>query len=111
MICGHEGRGLGFQLDLDNDFPFYEFCSKKCLDIGVRLAGLKGVISVAALTDMERAAIKDARHSLAATLTELGLMAAFENRSADDIDKIIAACWEGCRKSMHKQSAFGDVPF
>jgi hypothetical protein len=79
-----------------------------CLNVGAALARrTNGVIDK---TDMEQRALKDARRFLAETLTELGLMAQFHDRSGADIDRIIEACVDGFQSSMCRQSAEGDVP-
>ena len=79
-----------------------------CLDAGAALAmRSNGMIDK---TDMERQAIKDARRFFAEALTELGLMAPFHDRSAEEIDRLIEACIDGFQESMQRQ-AREQVPF
>lgn len=51
-------------------------------------------------TETEGAAIRAARKPFAETLTELGLMAPFWNRSAADIDRLIEAAVDGYRAHL-----------
>ena len=111
VICGGEAKGFKFRYRLSQAYPEYDFCSRACQDIGAKIAGENdGMIDTAKLTDMERSAIKDARQLFANALTENGLMNAFLNCTPQQIDQVIAAAWEGCRISMIRQSACGDIP-
>ena len=59
---------------------------------------------------MEREAVKAARQSLYDALVKIGVEAAFNDCTAEQIDSVISAVWDGLRASMHRQSAKGDVP-
>ncbi len=59
-LCGCEARGFGYCHRLAFDrYPFYRFCSMRCLDAAAALAQrMHGMIDKTAL---EKQAIKDAR--------------------------------------------------
>ena len=81
----------------------------RCLDAGAALAKRnKGVIDK---TEIEKQAIKDARRNFAEALTELGLMAPFHDRSAEEIDRLIEACVDGFQESMQRRALNDDIPF
>ena len=114
-LCGREAGGFGYVHRLRWDrFPYYRFCSMRCLDGGSALANRNnGMIDK---TDMEQKAIRDTRRFLAETLTELGLLAPFHDRTAAEIDRIIATCVNGFQASMRRQAAARDplddeIPF
>jgi hypothetical protein len=63
------------------------------------------------LTDMEREAIKAARRSLYEALVKIGRADAFNDATAEEMDGVIRAVWDGCRASMNLQTAKGEVPW
>lgn len=109
-VCSRETRGFYYTHQLRADrYPTYAFCSMRCLDAGAAIAKRnRGMIDK---TDMEIRAIKEARRFLAEVLIELGLMAPFRDRSAEEIDRIIEACVDGFQTSMQRQSLNDDIPF
>lgn len=62
-------------------------------------------------TDTETKAIKAARQPFAEVIAELGLMQAFEGRSAAEIDRIIEACVDGFRDAMGRLALNDDIPW
>jgi len=107
--------GFGYTHELRWDaFPTYRFCSMACCEAGSALARRSG--GMIRPTSMEAQAIKDARRTFAEALVLLNLMGPFHDRSAADIDHIIAACVVGFQASMRRQAAERDpmndeIPF
>jgi hypothetical protein len=97
-----KARGFGYCHELKWQlYPYYRFCSMRCLDMGAELA--MRTLGMIDKTERERRAIKDARKSLAETLNELGLMEPFFHRPPEHIDRIIEACVGGFQRSMVHQ--------
>lgn len=109
-LCTRQAHGFGYIHELRSDrYPSYRFCSRSCQDAGAAIAvACRGMIDK---TPMEEQAIKDARRFLAETLTELGLIAPFHDRTAEEIDRIIEACVDGFQDSMQRQALNDAVPF
>ena len=109
-FCSREARGFGYCHGLRWDrHPHYRFCSMACLMAGS--ANAKRNHGMIDKTDMETRAIFEARRNLAEALTEMGLMQAFFDRPAADIDRVIEACVDGFQASMQRQSDTGEIPF
>jgi hypothetical protein len=62
-------------------------------------------------TQAEARAIKETRAAFAEVIQELGLMPAFEHRTATEIDRIIEACVDGFREAMGRVVLNDDLPF
>jgi hypothetical protein len=62
-------------------------------------------------TQAEARAIKETRAVFAEVIQELGLMPAFEHRTATEIDRIIEACVDGFRDAMSRVALNDDIPF
>ena len=77
--------------------------------IGVSTMANTTQLRYLARADMEALALDPAR--IAEALGELGLLAPFHDRGADDIDRVIEACIDGFQDSMRRQSDAGVVPF
>ena len=105
-LCGREAKGLGYVHHLRfGKYPHHRFCSVGCFGPGSSLARkANGMIDK---TAMEARAVKEACRALAEALAELGLLEAFRNRSAAEIDRVIEACIDGFQASMRRQAAEG----
>jgi molybdopterin biosynthesis enzyme MoaB len=60
---------------------------------------------------LETKAIKAARRNFAEVLIELGLMASFHDRPAEEIDSVIEACIDGFQDAMRREALNDDIPF
>jgi hypothetical protein len=81
----------------------------RCLNIGAAIA--KRNCGMIDKTKLEIQAIKAARRNLAEVLIELGLMAHFHDRSAEEIDRIIEACIDGFQHAMRRETLNDDIPW
>lgn len=90
-----------------------EACCKECLAaIDIVLDEWGGEALMAHnLTAMERQAVKEARDQFFAELKTQGIADRFTDCSADQMDSVIKAIWEGLQKSMRRQAGNGDIPF
>lgn len=62
-------------------------------------------------TEHEAKAIKAARKNFAEVLNEIGLLAPFHDRPAEEIDRIIEACVDGFQEAMRREALNDDIPF
>lgn len=109
-VCSREARGFYYTHEhRPNRYPTFALCSHRCQRAGGAIA--KRNFGMIDKTNMEVRAIKDARKPLADVLTDLGLMAPFHDRTAEDIDRIIEACVDGFAESMKRQALSDDIPF
>jgi hypothetical protein len=112
VLCGRQAGGLYYQ-EWSNRKIVYRACGINCL-LGIEKlvqARKGGWLTMAALTHMEKIAIKEAKRSLYNSLVGLGKAQYFEDCTAEQIDKLVEAIWNGLRASMSQQSMNGDVPF
>jgi Family of unknown function (DUF6511) len=102
-LCGREAKGFSYVHQLRSErYPRHRFCSVACFEPGALLA--KRSLGMIDKSEMEARAVKHPRRALAEALVELGLMDAFRNRSAAEVDRVIEACIDGSQASMRRQA-------
>jgi hypothetical protein len=89
--------------------PTFTFCSRTCQLAGAAIA--KRTNGMIDKTQAEARAIKETRAVFAEVIQELGLMPAFEHRSAAEIDRIIETCVDGFREAIGRVVLNDDLPF
>ena len=110
VLCSRQARGFYYTHELrPNRHPTFALCSHQCQRAASVIA--KRNFGMIDKTAMEARAIRDARQPLAEVLTELGLMPAFHDRTAEEIDRIIEVCVDGFADSMKRQALNDDIPF
>ena len=109
-VCSREAGGFYYTHEFrPHRYPTFALCSHLCQRAASVIAKRNhGMIDK---TAMEVRAIKDARQPLAEVLTELGLMPAFHDRTAEEIDRIIEVCVDGFTDSMKRQALNDEIPF
>ena len=112
VVCGHQAKERSCWASL-----VFPCCSAQCVDVvadyitsAVQTFITWEIEKLSGLTHMERSAVKAARQSLYDALIEIGIADAFNDCTAEQIDSVIEAVWNGLRASMHLQSAKGDMP-
>lgn len=114
-VCKFEGRGYGFQLDMNPAFARYEFCSMACQDVGAWIAKKQNppgnIEGTKMLADLELRAITDAREQFFEALVRQKLDQHFENCTPEQIDDIIKSIVIGFQASVQRAYGRGEVPF
>ena len=112
VVCGHQANERCQWASL-----VFPCCSPQCVDVvadyittAVQTFIAWEIKELSGLTHMEREAVKAARQSLYDALVKIGIADAFDDCTAEQIDSVIEAVWNGLRASMQLQSAKGGMP-
>lgn len=93
-------------------FPQYACCSIGCQEAALKIiVAMRGNMPAGTITAMEKTALKDARQNFADALVAIGALEAFGNQTAENVDYLIYAVWQGLRASMQRQSTAGEIPW
>jgi hypothetical protein len=115
VLCSRQAGGLYYEPkhEANRSRRIYRACGINCLLAIERIVQDRkgGWPSMAALTEMEKKAIKEGKRSLYNSLVEIGKADHFADCSPEQMDRLVEAVWNGLQASMRQQSLDGDVPF
>jgi hypothetical protein len=111
-VCGRQARETCHWASL-----VWPCCSAECVAAtsNAITSAISGFLTtqiegLGVLTYMEKEAISEARRPLYEALIELGIADAFNDCTAEQIDRLIETIWNALRASMQRQSARGEIP-